>query len=149
LATFKKTVAMHEVFLCRLANHPVFRNDHNFRVFLEYDQDLCVRGKNKMEVIGGLMKSLTKTTDEFLLSATVKDVNDFFEQEKNFLIDYHAHLKDATAKADRMTKRHKGIYHGILQLCNIVMKYAFVITLQLCEVAESVGVLASGWTFGV
>jgi hypothetical protein len=29
------------------------------------------------------------------------------------------------------------------------MKYAFVITLQLCEVAESVGVLASGWTFGV
>ncbi|KAJ9595673.1 hypothetical protein L9F63_013139, partial [Diploptera punctata] len=107
LATFKKTVAMHEVFLCRLANHPVFRNDHNFRVFLEYDQDLCVRGKNKMEVIGGFMKSFTKTTDEFLLSATVKDVNDFFEQEKNFLIDYHNHLKDATVKADKMTKRHK------------------------------------------
>jgi PX domain. len=107
---------MHEVFLCRLANHPVFRNDHNFRVFLEYDQDLCVRGKNKMEVIGGLMKSLTKTTDEFLLSATVKDVNDFFEQEKNFLIDYHAHLKDATAKADKMTKRHKGICHGVYHL---------------------------------
>jgi len=62
-----------------------------------------------MEVIGGLMKSLTKTTDEFLLSATVKDVNDFFEQEKNFLIDYHSHLKDATAKSDKMTKRHKGI----------------------------------------
>jgi len=62
-----------------------------------------------MEVIGGLMKSLTKSTDEFLLSATVKDVNDFFEQEKNFLIDYHSHLKDATAKADKMTKRHKGI----------------------------------------
>ena len=40
LATFKKTVAMHEVFLCRLANHPVFRNDHNFRVFLEYEQDV-------------------------------------------------------------------------------------------------------------
>jgi sorting nexin-5/6/32 len=108
LATFKKTVAMHEVFLYRLANHPVFRNDHNFRVFLEYDQDLCVRGKNKMEVLGGFMKSFTKTTDEFLLSATVKDVNDFFEQEKNFLIDYHMHLKDATTKADKMTKRHKG-----------------------------------------
>lgn len=44
LATFKKTVAMHEMFLTRLANHPVFRNDHNLRVFLEYDQDLCVRG---------------------------------------------------------------------------------------------------------
>ena len=36
---------MHEMFLTRLAHHPVFRNDHNLRVFLEYDQDLCVRGK--------------------------------------------------------------------------------------------------------
>lgn len=52
LATFKKTVAMHEVFLCRLAHHPVFRLDHNFRVFLEYDQDLAVKTKNKMELIG-------------------------------------------------------------------------------------------------
>ena len=41
LATFKKTVAMHEVFLCRLVSHPVFRNDHNLRVFLEYDQVCC------------------------------------------------------------------------------------------------------------
>lgn len=51
LATFKKTVAMHEAFLSRLACHPVFRNDHNFKVFLEYDQDLAVRSKNKMEVL--------------------------------------------------------------------------------------------------
>ncbi len=49
LATFKKTVAMHEAFLTRLATHPVFRNDHNFRVFLEYEQDLAVRSKNKIE----------------------------------------------------------------------------------------------------
>ena len=34
LATFKKTVAMHEVFLQRIAGHPTMRNDHNFRVFL-------------------------------------------------------------------------------------------------------------------
>lgn len=40
LATFKKTVAMHEVFLTRLAAHPVLRNDHNFRVFLEYKDDV-------------------------------------------------------------------------------------------------------------
>lgn len=40
LATFKKTVAMHEVFLTRLAQHPIFRNDHNFKVFLEYEQDV-------------------------------------------------------------------------------------------------------------
>lgn len=51
LAIFKKTVAMHENFLTRLARHPVFRNDHNFKVFLEYDKDLSVRSKNKMEVL--------------------------------------------------------------------------------------------------
>lgn len=50
LATFKKTVAMHEMFLSRLAQHPVFRYDNNFRVFLEYDQDLAVRTKNKKEL---------------------------------------------------------------------------------------------------
>lgn len=99
---------MHEVFLCRLANHPEFRNDHNFQVFLEYDQELCVRSKNKMEMIGGIMSSFTKTKDELVLSATVKDVNDFFEQEKTFLIDYYSHLKDSTMKSDKMTKRHKG-----------------------------------------
>ena len=40
LATFKKTVAMHEVFLQRLAAHPLLRNDVNFKVFLEYDKDV-------------------------------------------------------------------------------------------------------------
>ena len=42
LATFKKTVAMHEVFLQRLANHPKFRNDPNFRIFLEYENDVSL-----------------------------------------------------------------------------------------------------------
>jgi sorting nexin-5/6/32 len=40
LASFKKTVAMHEVFLCRLAAHPTFSKDSNFRVFLEYENDV-------------------------------------------------------------------------------------------------------------
>ena len=42
LATFKKTVAMHEVFLQRLAAHPVLRNDHNFQVFLEFEGDVSL-----------------------------------------------------------------------------------------------------------
>ena len=41
LATFKKTVAMHEVFLCRLAAHPSLRKDENFKIFLEYKQEVC------------------------------------------------------------------------------------------------------------
>jgi len=40
LATFKKTVAMHEVFLQRLAAHPVLRSDVNFKVFLEYEPEV-------------------------------------------------------------------------------------------------------------
>lgn len=43
LAIFKKTVAMHEIFLCRLAAHPVFKNDPNFRIFLEYEQDVFLQ----------------------------------------------------------------------------------------------------------
>ncbi|XP_023230278.1 sorting nexin-32-like [Centruroides sculpturatus] len=72
LATFKKTVAMHEVFLQRLAIHPMFRHDHNFKVFLEYDQDLCVRGKNKKEKLAGLFSNISKSADDLLLSNTQK-----------------------------------------------------------------------------
>lgn len=57
------------------------------------------------------MKSFSKSTDEFLLSATVKDVNEFFDQQKNFLLKYYDNLKDATIKADKMTAKHKGIFH--------------------------------------
>ena len=41
LATFKKTVAMHEVFLTRLAAHPTLRKDSNFNVFLEFKGEVC------------------------------------------------------------------------------------------------------------
>ena len=53
LATFKKTVAMHEQFISRLVAHPVFRNDRNLMIFLEYEKDLNVRGKNKKEKLVG------------------------------------------------------------------------------------------------
>jgi len=35
---------MHETFLSRLADHPIFRNDHNFRVFLSYDEEVSEFG---------------------------------------------------------------------------------------------------------
>ncbi|KAL4105328.1 hypothetical protein QTP88_020576 [Uroleucon formosanum] len=122
LATFKKTVAMHEMFLSRLAQHPVFRYDTNFRVFLEYDQDLAVRTKNKKELFEEIMKSLSKTTDEYLLSATVRDVNDFFEQEKNFLIDYYGHLKDATMKSDKMVNKHKDVADCYIKISSCLVQ---------------------------
>lgn len=37
----------------------------------------------------------------------LQDVDEFFESERVFLVEYHNKIKDATAKADRMTKVHK------------------------------------------
>jgi hypothetical protein len=54
------------------------------------------------------VKSFGNTTDEYYLSATVRDVNDFFEQEMTFLSEYNNHLKEATQRADKMTSKHKG-----------------------------------------
>uniref|UniRef100_A0A8B9HYA8 Sorting nexin 6 n=1 Tax=Astyanax mexicanus TaxID=7994 RepID=A0A8B9HYA8_ASTMX len=106
LAIFKKTVAMHEVFLCRVAAHPVLRKDLNFHVFLEYNQDLSVRGKNKKEKLEDFFKNVVKSADGVIVSG-VKDVDDFFEHEKTFLLEYHNRVKDASAKSDRMIRSHK------------------------------------------
>ncbi|KAK2705477.1 sorting nexin-6-like isoform X2 [Artemia franciscana] len=118
LATFKKTVAVHEMFLQRLVSHPVFKNDHNLHVFLEYEQDLSVRGKNRKEKIEDFWKSFTKSTDEILLSTTQKDTDDFFEKEKHFLVAFHEHLKDATYKADKMTRAHKDVADSMLKVAS-------------------------------
>ncbi|VDO38712.1 unnamed protein product [Brugia timori] len=106
LATFKKTVAMHEVFLCRLAAHPVLRNDPNFRIFLEYEQDLSVRSRNKKELVGSFWKRLTQSADEVLLSGQ-KDVDDFFEHERNYLVEYYTHVKEASSRCDRISRLRK------------------------------------------
>ncbi|KAK1791217.1 hypothetical protein P4O66_013236 [Electrophorus voltai] len=108
LAVFKKTVQVHEIFLQRLSSHPAFSKDRNFQIFLEYDQDLSVRRKNAKEMFGGFFKNMVKSADEVLISG-VKEVDEFFEQEKTFLLDYFGKIKDATAKAEKMTRSHKSV----------------------------------------
>uniref|UniRef100_A0A3B5AAD3 Sorting nexin n=1 Tax=Stegastes partitus TaxID=144197 RepID=A0A3B5AAD3_9TELE len=108
LAVFKKTVQVHEVFLQRLSSHPILSKDRNFQIFLEYDQDLSVRRKNAKEMFGGFFKNMVKSADEVLISG-IKEVDDFFEQEKTFLLDYYSKIKDSTAKAEKMTRSHKSI----------------------------------------
>ena len=112
---FKKTVQMHEVFLSRLAAHPAFKHDSNFRVFLEYSQDLSVRSKNTKEKFGGLVKSLSKNADELRLS-NQKDTDEYFELQKKFLTDYHVKIKEACLKSDRMTgvQRGSSSHHKII-----------------------------------
>nr|XP_048712805.1 sorting nexin-32 [Caretta caretta] len=111
LAIFKKTVAMHEVFLQRLAAHPVLRRDHNFYVFLEYDQDLSVRGKNRKELLGGFFRNIVKSADEALITGVsgLKEVDEFFEHERTFLLEYHARVRDTCLKADRVMRSHKSL----------------------------------------
>lgn len=119
LATFKKTVAMHEVFLTRLAAHPTLRKDSNFNVFLEFKGELNVRGKNKKEKLGGLFKGLAKGVDEVLISGQ-KDHDEFFENEKKFLVEYNMKLKDATRQADRMTKTHKSSADSFIRISSCI-----------------------------
>lgn len=107
LATFKKTVAMHEVFLTRLAAHPVLRNDHNYRVFLEYKEDLSVRGRNTKDFFKGIAKGIAKGVDEKVLLSGQKDVDEYFESEKKFYVNFHARIKDGAQKCERMTAMHK------------------------------------------
>jgi sorting nexin-5/6/32 len=116
LATFKKTVAMHEVFLQRLAQHPRFRSDCNFKIFLEYEQDLSVRGKNKKEKISGLIASFSKSADDMVLSNTQKDIDEFFERERIFLSEYYTHIRECTAKSDRMTRSHKSVADSYIKI---------------------------------
>ncbi|KAG7493027.1 hypothetical protein MATL_G00020090 [Megalops atlanticus] len=108
LAVFKKTVQVHEVFLQRLSSHPIFSKDRNFQIFLEYDQDLSVRRKNAKEKFGGFFKNMVKSADEVIISG-IKEADDFFEQEKTFLLDYSSKIKDSTAKAEKMTRSHKNV----------------------------------------
>lgn len=114
---------MHEVFLTRLASHSVFREDRHLHVFLEFDQDLCARPKGRLQQLGGLVKSLGSTTDQYYLNATVRDVNDFFEQQMNSLTEYHGQLKEATARTDKMTEKHKGNGNTTISLSNAYKNY--------------------------
>uniref|UniRef100_A0A8C4HFY6 PX domain-containing protein n=1 Tax=Dicentrarchus labrax TaxID=13489 RepID=A0A8C4HFY6_DICLA len=136
LAIFKKTVAMHEVFLCRVAAHPVLRKDLNFHVFLEYNQDLSVRGKNKKEKLEDFFKNVVKSADGVLV-AGVKDVDDFFEHEKTFLLEYHNRVKDASAKSDRMIRSHKNAADDINRIASSLYTLGTQDSTDLCKYEQT------------
>ncbi|KAF7240496.1 Sorting nexin-5 [Varanus komodoensis] len=139
LAVFKKTVTSHEVFLQQIAAHPLLRQDHNFHVFLEYDQDLSVRRKNTKEMFGTFFRTVVKSADEVLLSG-VKEVDDFFEQEKTFLVNYYNRVKDTCAKADKMTRSHKNVaddyIHTSASLNSLALDEPTVIKKYLLKISE-------------
>jgi len=77
-----------------------------------------------MEMFGGFVRSFSKTTDEYYLSATVKDVNDFFDQEMAFLQTYHHNLKEATRLADRQTAKHKDVADSYIKISTNLLQLA-------------------------
>ncbi|KAF8570285.1 hypothetical protein P879_04479 [Paragonimus westermani] len=142
LATFKKTVAMHEVFLQRLAAHPALRHDHNFRVFLEYEDELSVRTKTRKEKAADFFKSVSKTADEALRLTNQRDEDQFFREEKCLLTSYHAAVKDATAAADLANLQRKTMAENLLRV-NLVLDN-LVPKERLCtSEADLVSVLSS------
>ena len=97
-------------------SHPVFRNDMNLAIFLEYDKELNVRGKNKKERLFDVFSSMQKSGDELLLTSTVKDCNEFFENERRFLLEYFNHMRDATHKSDKMVVLHKSLAENYIKI---------------------------------
>ena len=85
------------------------------------------------------LKSVVKSADEVLFSG-VKEVDDFFEQEKTFLINYSKRIKDSRAKADRMTRSHKSVAddytHTAACLHSLALEEPTVIRTCLLKVAE-------------
>lgn len=70
LAIFKKTVAMHEIFLQRLAAHEKFRLDPNFKIFLEYENELSVRSKSAKEKLAGSIQNIGKSLTDFVITTS-------------------------------------------------------------------------------
>uniref|UniRef100_A0ABI7VVT6 Sorting nexin 5 n=1 Tax=Felis catus TaxID=9685 RepID=A0ABI7VVT6_FELCA len=68
------------------------------------------------------------------------EVDDFFEQEKNFLINYYNRIKDSCAKADKMTRSHKNVaddyIHTAACLHSLALEEPTVIKKYLLKVAE-------------
>lgn len=116
LANFKKTVAMHQVFLQRVACHPVLRKDYGFRVFLEYDQDLSVRTKNAKEKAAGFFKSVTKSADESIILSNQREDDPYFRDEKSYLTRYYNAIQDAHQTADAVCRNRRLVGESVLRL---------------------------------
>ena len=68
------------------------RNDHDLRIFLTFDGDLNVRGKNAKEKITGWLSKGQQAFDT-IISDKVRDPDEFFEERKNWITEYHTRLK--------------------------------------------------------
>ncbi|CAL4158296.1 unnamed protein product [Meganyctiphanes norvegica] len=118
LQIFKKAVADHQLFLRRLAAHPILRRDINFKCFIEYEENLSVRPNKTKDQAKKLMRSLSRTMDDVLVAAgKSEDQQDIFYRDRTFLLDLHPALRDAQDKAANMVRSHKDVAESYVTLC--------------------------------
>jgi len=92
LAAFQKTVAMHEVFLIRLAFHANLRDDANLELFLVQEKPIEKKvetaGSMFMGLMGSMVKSVAAGVQGDVLAAHVEE-EPFFDTNKDFILKYH------------------------------------------------------------
>ena len=123
-AEFKKTVTQHEAFLNRIATHEKLAHDHDLRIFLTFNEDLAVRGQNAQEKVKGFFKSISKTADEVSL-LSLKDYDDFFEQNKKFILEYLGRIKVSADQAELFSRNYHEVATDLITICytfNTLMK---------------------------
>eukprot|EP00048_Salpingoeca_helianthica_P022224 m.17093 g.17093 ORF g.17093 m.17093 type:complete len:400 (-) comp7044_c0_seq1:180-1379(-) len=142
LAAFQKTVAMHELFLQRLASHPAFREDDNLVTFLNYDKDLMAKSKSWREKVADSVKSAAKAIDSTF--NTHIDPDPFFEEHRGFIVIYAPAIRDCAAKAEALTKKRLSLstqYGGEL---TVLTHFAHAST-RAAPMADSLRALADAF----
>lgn len=69
---------------------------------------MSVWGKNKKEKFEDFFKNMVKLVDGVIVLG-VKDVDDFFEYEWIFFLEYYNWVKDVFVKFDRMIRFYKSV----------------------------------------
>ncbi|XP_049595850.1 sorting nexin-6 isoform X2 [Syngnathus scovelli] len=128
LPNFKQSefsvVRQHEEFIWL---HDSFVENEDYAGYI-----LSVRGKNKKEKLEDFFKNVVKSADGVLV-AGVKDVDDFFEHEKTFLLEYHNRVKDASTKSDRMIRSHKNAADDINRMASSLYALGTLDSTDLCK----------------
>ena len=74
-----------------------FRNDHDLRIFLTFDGELEVRGKNAKEKITSWFNKGQQAFDN-IISDKQTDPDDFYESKKLWLNEYHTRFVNIDAR---------------------------------------------------
>jgi len=114
LAAFQKTVAMHEVFLIRLAFHANLRDDANLELFLVQEKPIEKKvetaGSMFMGLMGSMVKSVAAGVQGDVLAAHVEE-EPFFDTNKDFILKYHRTIKEAVKAAEVKVRFRKLVVH--------------------------------------